>query len=83
MRLLRRLPVASVRAPPPAVKDVPDRQRPLRIRSPLYRKGTFPPQLVSYRQTLCVRFVYLLISLYSRALSVREIQAHLSFIFVS
>src|SRR5450755_1621058 len=62
-------------------KTVLTDQRPLRIRSPRDRKGTFEPQIVKKRQTRWVGFDEKVISLYARGLTVREIQGHLAEIY--
>jgi putative transposase len=50
---------------------------PVRIDAPRDRKGTFEPRLVRKRQRRFAGFDEKIIALYSRGLSVRDIQAHL------
>src|ERR687887_291416 len=51
---------------------------PVRIDAPRDRKGTFEPRLVRKRQRRFEGFDEKIIALYSRGLSVRDIQAHLA-----
>jgi putative transposase len=50
---------------------------PVRIEAPRDRKGTFEPRLVRKRQRRFEGFDEQIVALYSRGLSVRDIQAHL------
>jgi putative transposase len=54
---------------------------PVRIDAPRDRKGSFEPQIVRKRQRRFAGFDEKIIALYSRGLSVRDIQAHLQEIY--
>ncbi len=56
-------------------------QGPIRIAAPRDRRGSFEPQVVKKRQTRFAGFDEQIVAMYTRGMTTRDIEAHLSEIY--